>query len=179
MSPFQETIMRSIQAGEVDGELQIMSKEGEIIESQHFPYGGKVQMETKETENGKMIKVQVQSQEKIGKILMLRIQGELLDDVEAGSVRVYFDSEKAVRSGDVNQVLEGNTSNCKYYLEKDGDGCYQAMVYVPGFSVHELEFSAEDEQEDSPMLSLGTAMLIFGLIVVALGILTYKRKRSD
>jgi hypothetical protein len=179
MSSFQEELVRAVSQGSVDGELQIMSGEGKAVESQHFPYEGKVQMQVQGSEEGKMLKIEVQSQEKAGKVLMFKIKGEILDDADIGKVRINFDGKEALKSGNVNEVLEGNSDHCKYYLEKDDDGCYQAMIYVPEFSTHEIEFQVEEDHEDSPMLSLGTAMLIFGSIVVGLGMITYRRKRSD
>ncbi|MGA1820282.1 MAG: hypothetical protein ACMUHU_04650 [Thermoplasmatota archaeon] len=167
MSSFQETTMRAVSSGNVDGELQVKAAEGTGTESAHFPYQGKVEMMVKGSEDGKMLNVEVQSQEKAGKVLMFKVQGQVLGDVEAGKVRIEFDGEKAEKDGSLNEVLNGNTTRCRYYIEKDGEGCYQAMVYVPGFSTHDITFKVVDGQEDSPFLTLGA---MIGVLVVFLGI---------
>ncbi len=177
MSSFQENLKRAVSEGKVDGELQVMSKEGGDTESQHFPYQGKVEMQVKGSDEGKMLKVEVQSQEKAGKILMFKVQGQVLGDVEVGKVGVEFDGEKAEMVDSAEEVLNGNTTMCQYYLEKDDDGCYQAMVYVPSFSSHEITFITEDDTSDSPFLSFG--LLILTLVfasAVAITLLIGRKK---
>ncbi|MGA1792514.1 MAG: hypothetical protein ACMUHM_01035 [Thermoplasmatota archaeon] len=177
MNSFQESTMRAVSSGNIDGELQVKNAEGSGTESQHFPFQGKVEMQVKGSENGKMLKVEVQSQEKSGKVLMFKVQGQVLGDVEVGKVRIEFDGENAEKSGSLNEVLMGNTTRCKYYIERDGEGCYQAMVYVPGFSTHELTFKTEDGQEDSPFLSIGAMIGILLVFLGIAGIVEYGRRK--
>jgi hypothetical protein len=170
MSSFQEEVVRGVQEGKIDSELQVMKKEGSTTESQQFPYQGKVQMQLKDSEEGKELKFQVQSEEKSGKVLMFKVQGDLLNDVEAGKVRINFDGEKAVKTGAPEEVLNENGEQCKYYLEKDVDGCYNAMVYVPGFSTHEISMEIEEDTSDSPFLYAGALLILLGTVSLLLAV---------
>jgi hypothetical protein len=170
MSSFQEEIVRGVQEGKIDGELQVMKKEGSATESQHFPYQGKVQMQLKDSEEGKELKFQVQSEEKAGKVLMFKVQGDLLDGADIGKVRINFDGQKAVKAGSPEDVLNDNGEECKYYLEKDGDGCYNAMVYVPGFSTHEISMEVEEDTSDSPFLYAGALVMLVGAFSLLLAV---------
>ncbi len=170
MSSFQEEVVRGVQEGKIDGELQVMKQEGSATESQHFPYQGKIQMQLEDSQEGKELKFQVQSEEKTGKVLMFKVQGELLDDVEIGKVRVNFDGQKAVKTGTPEEVLNENGEECKYYLEKDGDGCYNAMVYVPGFSTHEISMEIEEDTSDSPFLYAGALVMLLGAVSMLLAV---------
>jgi len=176
MSSFQESVMRSVQEGKIDGELQVMKKEGSAAESQHFPYQGKVQMQLKDSEEGKELKFQVQSEEKAGKVLMFKVQGELLDDVETGKVRINFDGQKAVSAGTPEEVLNENGEECKYYLERDGDSCFNAMVYVPGFSTHEISMEIEEDTSDSSFLYAGAIVILIGTMALLIGIVKRGRR---
>ncbi|MGA1866791.1 MAG: hypothetical protein ACMUFK_04915 [Thermoplasmatota archaeon] len=166
MSSFQEKMARAVSEGNVDGEIQVMSKEG-AAESQHFPYQGKVQMQLEGSETGKMMQFQVQSEEKAGKVLMFKVQGDLLDEVEVGKVRVEFDGQKALRAETPDEVLSDDGEQCRYYIEKDENGCYQAMVRVPGFSTHEISFEVEDA-DDSPFLP--TMLVLLSVLVPLMAI---------
>jgi len=114
---------------------------------------------------------------KSGKVLMFKVQGQVLGDVDIGKVRIEFDGENAEKSGSLNEVLMGNTTQCRYYIEKDDDGCYQAMVYVPGFSTHDITFQVVDGQEDSPFLSIGAMIGILLVFLGIAGIVEYGRRK--
>ncbi|MBN1390271.1 MAG: hypothetical protein JXA22_06490 [Candidatus Thermoplasmatota archaeon] len=174
-SSFQEKSARAISEGNVDGEIQVMSKAG-VAEPQHFPYQGKVQMQLKGSETGDMLKFQVQSEEKAGKVLMFKIQGDLLDEVDAGKVRVEFDGQNALRTGTPDEVLNDDGEQCRYYLEKDEIGCYQAMVRVPGFSTHEITFQVEDDTDDSPFLPTMLVLLSVMVPLIAIAVIIGRKK---
>ncbi|MBN1539462.1 MAG: hypothetical protein JW939_04900 [Candidatus Thermoplasmatota archaeon] len=174
MSSFQEKMARAVSEGNVDGEIQVMTKEG-APESQHFPYQGKVQMQFEGSEN-KMMKFQVQSEEKAGKVLMFKVQGDLLDDVDVGKVRVEFDGQKALKATTPDEVLSDNGEQCRYYLEKDEMGCYQAMVRVPGFSTHDITFEVEDGTDDSPFLPVMLVLLSVLIPLIAIAVILGRKK---
>lgn len=176
-SSFQESLMRAVSSGGIDSELQVMTKNNGSLESQLFPYQGKVEMQVKGSESGKMVRIEVNSQEKEGKTLTFKVQGQVLGDVDIGKVRIEFDGEKAEMVGSVNEVLYGNTTKCQYYLIKDEEGCYQAMVYVPSFSSHEITFITEDDTTDTPFLSFGLLILFLSVgSTVAISVMIGRKK---
>lgn len=175
-SAVREAVCEGIASRNVDGELQIQLKDGSTYAYQHFKYEGKVDMEPAEVDEGKKVRIRVSSEEHKGKTVAVMLQGDVLSGEDPAEIRAMFDQQEMVREENPVAVLEANGDRALYCIEKDDNGNYQALVYVPEFSVHEIEFSVDgQEEEDSPM---PFAIVIAGIVSLAvIGILTFKRRK--
>lgn len=172
-SQFQNAYQKAVMEGNVDGEIQVRTGSDEES-SQHFPYKGEVDMKVSGIEDGKMVRVQVESLEKKGKVVAFRMDGEVLSGRSLDRIRVSFDGEEIEPTDDPEDVIGATGDTPLYCMEMNEDGQYQALVYVPEFSTHEIEFQTVDDEESS-----GFALIILligvSLVVIIWALVTRKR----
>ncbi len=173
-SQFQNAYQKAVMDGNVDGEIQVRTGSDED-DSQHFSYMGEVDMKVSGTDEGKRVRVQVESLEKKGKVVAFRMDGEVLSGRSLGRIRVSFDGEEIAPTDDPEDVICATGDMPMYCMEKNENGQYQAMVYVPEFSTHEIEFQTVDDEE-SPGFALIILLIGVSLAVIVWALITRKRK---
>ena len=170
---FQNAYQKAVMEGKVDGEIQIRIGSDQES-SQHFPYKGEVDMKVSWIEDGKKVRVQVESLEKKGKVVAFRMDGEVLSGRSLDRIRVSFDGEDIEPTDDPEDVIGATGDTPLYCMEMNGDGQYQALVYVPEFSTHEIEFQTVDNEESSGF-ALITLLIGVSLAVIVWALITRKR----
>ncbi len=170
---FQHSYYNAVLEGKVDGEIQINNGSTDL-NYQHFSYMGKVDMRVSGQDTGKMVRIQVESLEKKGKVVAIMLDDEVLANRSLDRIRVSFDNEVMESSEDPDVVIEASGDTPIYCIDRTEDGQYQALVYVPEFSVHEIEFTTNDIEE-VPGFSMVSILASIALISFVLLII---RKRN-
>jgi len=162
---------KAVMNGSVDSELQVVSSSGSQL-GQTFQYQGEVQMTVKTRESNKL-KVGISSEEHAGKCVAVVIDKDALKVQSRDQICVKMDGNGMDKADSVQGVMDGKSQKAAYCIEDCGS-YYRAMVYVPGFSEHELsieETSSANEGVSSTVI--GIAILLAALSIIAVGSVLY------
>ncbi|HEX2021517.1 MAG TPA: hypothetical protein VHH36_02310, partial [Candidatus Thermoplasmatota archaeon] len=82
----------------------------------------------------------VESDEPRGRAVVVNLDSSIVDPADDGKVNVTLDGRPVPRAANVTQVLDAQGTSASVFVNRTANGV-QVVVYVPGFSAHDLAIS--------------------------------------
>jgi hypothetical protein len=176
-SEYRYQYTMAIMNGGIDSELHVLSSNGDSL-TQKFEYKGKVEMKLKSMDKNRL-RITVESNEHKGKVVGINVDKETLKVQKCEEITVKLDGDALKEAKGMDEVLKAEGSEGKYWIEEGPEG-FQAMVYVPSFSEHEITLEKSADRTEPAMLILGNlAAVIIALIIVGIMVFILVRVKGQ